>query len=538
MNLAGDHKTGWLLLLLLCPILLSACLEPDRWRSFSPPPPPLAPPGLKSPPRTALQFTQAGSDTPKPITTEKDLAQLSVEQAVFLALQNNRDLQVRQLQPVITGSFEQLERGQFDPELFAEVDYFKERASETSRSSGEQFSVVGDEVNLLAGLRQRLPSGTSLEASLGQQRSISNRAPEQQTARLELSITQALLRGYGSTVNLARVRQAELDTMASIDELRGFSQALLADTETAYWNYVLAKEEIAIFQSSLEIARKQREEVELRIEVGLLPEIEVAAARAEEALRVQALLNATSQLEDRRLRLLRLISPDPAGRLEDQLQAISDPRLTPQAITDLSDRVQLAERLRPDLNQARLQLQQQRLETVVTRNGVLPKLDFFIALGKTGFADSFPDSFRAMDSNTYDLNAGLRLSTLLGNRSARAQQLAAQASARQAGHAVANLWQLVRLDVHLAVNEAERLRQQIDATRATRTYQEQTLAAETERFDVGTSTALQVAQAQRDMLQIQIAEIEAIVNYRIALVNLYLAEGSLLERRGISLSSR
>jgi outer membrane protein TolC len=42
-----------------------------------------------------------------------------------------------------------------------------------------------------------------------------------------------------------------------------------------------------------------------------------------------------------------------------------------------------------------------------------------------------------------------------------------------------------------------------------------------------------VAQAQRDLLVSQIAEVEAIVNYRIALVRLYLAEGSLLERRGI-----
>jgi outer membrane protein len=33
--------------------------------------------------------------------------------------------------------------------------------------------------------------------------------------------------------------------------------------------------------------------------------------------------------------------------------------------------------------------EQQRLETVVTRNGLLPRLDFFITLGKTGYADSF-----------------------------------------------------------------------------------------------------------------------------------------------------
>ncbi len=159
----------------------------------------------------------------------------------MLALRNNRDLQVRQLEPVVTGTFEQIERGKFDPELFAEAEYFEEKANETSRSSGEQFGVSGNAAVEMAGVRQELPTGTTIEASIGQDRSISNRAPEQQTARVGLSVTQALLRGFGPAVNLASVRQAELDTLASIDELRGFTEALLADTEIAYWNFVLAE---------------------------------------------------------------------------------------------------------------------------------------------------------------------------------------------------------------------------------------------------------------------------------------------------------
>jgi hypothetical protein len=38
-------------------------------------------------------------------------------------------------------------------------------------------------------------------------------------------------------------------------------------------------------------------------------------------------------------------------------------------------------------------------------------------------------------------------------------------------------------------------------------------------------------------LRAQIAEVESIVHYRIALVNLYRAEGSLLERRGIRIEA-
>jgi outer membrane protein TolC len=160
----------------------------------------------------------------------------------------------------------------------------------------------------------------------------------------------------------------------------------------------------------------------------------------------------------------------------------------------------------------------------------------FITLGKSGYSDTFTDSFREIDGDSYDLTAGLRLNHFLGNRAGHARNLASHATRKQTIEAIANLRQTIHLDVRLAINEAERLRQQIDASRATRIFQEQTMNAEKERFEVGAGTALQVAQAQRDLVLTQIAEVEAIVNYRIALVQLYLAEGSLLERRGIGLN--
>ncbi len=460
---------------------------------------------------------------------------LSIEQAIVSALHSNRDLRVQLMNPIIDGALARIERGEFDPELFAEYTYSEEESIETSRSTGAQFGVIADDSESALGLRQQLPTGTSLELAVSQAGSESNRTPEQQTARAGISLTQSLLRGFGPAVNLVRVRQAEFDALASRQELKGFVENLLAETEIAYWNYILATEEIRIFQESLEIARKQLEEVQLRIEVGILPEIDQAAARAEEALRVQNLIDAHSQIEDRRLRLLRLVSPGGENHFDRLIAATSPFRLSPSALQDLEERLQLAQQSRPDLQEALLRLEQNRLETIATRNGLLPKLDVFINYGTTGYADSFSESFRQLNQETYDLSAGIRFSHFLGNRANRARNLAAFAARQQAAEAVANLKQLIHLDVRLTFNEVERARKQIDASSVTRQYQEQTLNAEKERFNVGSSTALQVAQAQRDYLRAQIAEVEAIVSYRTALVRLYLAEGSLLDRRGISI---
>ncbi|MFI4859750.1 MAG: TolC family protein [Phycisphaerales bacterium JB063] len=461
--------------------------------------------------------------------------ELSVEEAVVMALRNNRDLQVQQLSPVITGTFEQIERGVFDPELFAELAFGQSTASEIDRGTGQQFSVDDSEAQAIAGVRQQLPSGTDVELSIGQNRDTSNRAPEQQDARIGLTVTQQLLRGAGPAVNLARLEQAKLDTAASRYVLRGFAEALLAQVETTYWQYVLAAERIAIFERSRDVALTQLDVIEKRVAVGALARTELAAARAELARREQALIDARSDLEAQRLRLLRLIDANPEGELTREVRVTSRPQLEPEPLNDLREHLQLARGSRNDLAEARLRLEQDRLETIVTRNGVLPRLEVFAALGKTGYADTFGNSFSELDSDTYDLSAGVRLSHLLGNDAAQARNQAAYASRRQSAAAISNLEQLVELDVRLAANELERARQQITASATTRSLQEETVRAEEERFEVGASTTLLVAQAQRDLLETQIAEVEAIVAYRLALIDLYLAEGSLLDRRGFVL---
>jgi outer membrane protein TolC len=381
--------------------------------------------------------------------SDADLLNLTVEGAVLLALRHNRDLRVERLNPVIAGTFERIERGVFDPEIFAEAEFFEEETSETSRSTGEQFSVQARETYGAAGIRQFLPTGTTVEGEIRQNRDTSNRSPEQQTARAGISVTQSLLRGFGPAVNLAAVRQAELGARASVYELRGFAEAVLAETELAYWNFVLAEREIAIFQRSLELARRQLDEIDQRIEVGVLPEIEAAAARAEVARREQALIDGQGLLEDRRLRLLRLLGID---RMDREISAVSEIGVEPEPITDLPDRLRLAEQFRPDLGEARLRLEQNRLEILVTRNGRLPRLELFLDLGLTGFDDTFSGSLQEMSGETYEVTAGFELSHYLGNRTAKARDEQARANRRQSAEAVANLEQFVRFEVRLAAN--------------------------------------------------------------------------------------
>ncbi len=487
--------------------------------------------------RDASMAVVALAVVPVHAATPPDPLVLSIEDAVMTGLRNNRGLLIQQYEPVIAGAFVKIEQGAYDPELFAALSGSEENSTETARSTETQFQVEGNNVAGVAGVRQRLASGTELEASVSSARSVSTRSPEQQTARVGLTLTQQLLRGLGPSVNLARIRQARLDTEASQYELCGYTEALVADIEITYWRYVSAREAISVVEKSLEVAEEQLKQIESRIEVGDLPRNEAAVARAEVALRKQNLIDAHSLLAEQRYTLLRLIDPAQLALPSVSLDAVSRPDADLYDAPDQADSLLLAVQSRPEIREAELRLRRGELDTVVTRNGLLPRLELFINLGKTGYADTFRESFRDLDGEGYDVTIGLEFSHALGNRSAKGADIVALMNVRQGEEALANLRDLVRFDVLIALNELERARKQIAASAETRGYREQTLQAERDRFEVGTSTALNVALAQRELVRSQIDEIEARVAGRIALIRLYLAEGSLLERRGLTVAS-
>ena len=71
----------------------------------------------------------------------------------------------------------------------------------------------------------------------------------------------------------------------------------------------------------------------------------------------------------------------------------------------------------------------------------------------------------------------------------------------------------MEVDVRTAYIEVNRTKQQIAASAATRMFNEEKLRTETEKLRVGKSTSFLVAQAQRDLLTSQIAEVRALAKY-------------------------
>jgi len=461
---------------------------------------------------------------------------ISVEDAVASALASNPSLRAQRLQPIIAGTFAAVERAVFDPRLFARLETSREVTERVSEDIQSNFSVRSDQDTATAGIRQTLPTGTELELSLEQDLSESNRSPRQAGTRAGLTITQALLAGFGISSNLVALRQARTDALASAYELRGFVVALVADVETTYWDYLGARERIDILDNALQVARQQSREAALRIEAGTVAEVEQAAFSAEAARRRQDLIDGRAEAERLRTQLLQLISA-PMTDFYDRAVTPTTPVVTDAAPLDgPRDYVDLAEIRRPEINQARLDVARNELDVVATRNGLLPRLDLFVTLGQTGFARNYGKAYANLDSgDTYDLSGALEFEYALGNRAGEALNRGARASVAQASASLDNLARVIEAEVRYALIEARRAAAQIEASAATVAFREQTLEAEKARFDVGRSTALLVAQAQRDLLSARLDRVDAFIAYRQALIQLYVADGSLLVRRLIDM---
>jgi len=487
---------------------------------------------------TILGVLTFGAEIRAENSTQPEPISVGVESAILMALRQNRSLRVEALSPDIRRTGESVERAAFDPLLKGSVTVSRDRDRAVGRDP-VNLTATADEVEAAVSVEEFLPTGTRLVVE-GSASVLDSTLYDDAfaTARVGVTATQALLRGLSLRANLARLRQARLDSRLSDYELRAFIETLVADVEKTYWDYALAESQRAIVEEALQVALKQSEETRERVKVGRISESEMAAADAEVATRREELIDAESDREKRRMALLRLINP-PAPDLWDRPVALTDRPLLPETTLDApAQHEAVALRMRPELNQARLDLERGELEVVYTKDGLLPKLDFFVTLGATGYGRAVERAARRVDGEHYDASAGLTFEVPPLNRAARAEHQRAVLTRQQLVRALENLEQSVALETRTACIEVRRAHDQVAATSATRKLREDSLWAESEKFRLGKSTSFLVAQAQRDLLDSRLKEVEAVVTYLKALVDLFRVEGSLIERRGLNVAGR
>ena len=92
--------------------------------------------------------------TPAAGETNGDPARITIENAIFLALENNRSLRVERLEPSIQQTFENQEKARFDPTLNGEAGFSREKEQERSNGSSKVSDTTSNKSDLTMGIYQ------------------------------------------------------------------------------------------------------------------------------------------------------------------------------------------------------------------------------------------------------------------------------------------------------------------------------------------------------------------------------------------------
>jgi outer membrane protein len=208
-------------------------------------------------------------------------------------------------------------------------------------------------------------------------------------SNLFVSFTQQLLNGFGLLPNTRFIRIAKNNKR--IADYQFSQQAITSVVQVAnqYWELVFARADVLVQQRAVEVAEKLYSDNKRQVEIGTLAPIEVVRAEAEVARNRQNLIvSQTNQLQQQTL-LKNLITKDPLAANLQEVEIIPTDKPVQQPPIDippLPDAVKEALEKRPDILQQRVDLLNREINVRATSNALLPVLSLFGQYGWTGLA--------------------------------------------------------------------------------------------------------------------------------------------------------
>lgn len=308
---------------------------------------------------------------------------------------------------------------------------------------------------------------------------------------------------------------------------------VVTDVEVAYYNLIAALEQVKVQEQALKEAEQQLRENRKRVEVGVMAALDEKDAESQVAASRALLFAVQSNLSTAQNRLKSLIT-DRYGEWQDVALA---PGEKLSAVPQTFSRVDSWERgltLRPDLDQARVDLEKQQIKLKYDRNQLYPQLDI---TGSYGFSGSGPEFSGALDQIAAGENPsygiGAILSFPLSNRAARYSYRATKEAIEQALLQLKKLEQDIMVQIDDSIAQARSAFEQVAATKEASLFAQMAYEAEQKKLENGKSTSFQVLVLQRILTSRRYEEISALSSYNRALAQLALSEGSTLERNRI-----
>ncbi|HXW08471.1 MAG TPA: TolC family protein [Vicinamibacterales bacterium] len=469
-----------------------------------------------------------------PSTAQGPTVDMTVEEAVARALENNVTLATQRLTPQTFDFSIAATRAFYRPTVTSTVSNIS--ATQLGRLTTDGGEKTNQDTTIWnAGLTQQVPwQGGSLQVNWANNRLASTQSTAifnpAYTSQFAATFTQPLL----ANRKIDNTRTTLLNTEISQDiaqiELQGTAASIVAQVRNAYYELVFAIMNLEAQRTSLELAAKLVEDNRARVEIGTMAPIEVVQAQAEEATRRQAVVNAEAILQNNELGLKRLIvsgTEDPLWA--STINAVDRPRPDPEAI-DLEGAVRNALSNRTDLQTQRKNVESANVTLSSLTNQKLPTLNLvgtYRLDGRGGLPTSptLPPSgwwdalgaIGKVDAPTWTVQ--LNFSYPLGMSAADANRARQEIVIRQNHMQVKAAELQIATEVTAAAIAIRNSLEAIQAATAARELSQKRYEAAQSKLEVGMATNFEVVQAQRDLADATNRELREHLNYRRALVD-------------------
>jgi outer membrane protein TolC len=470
---------------------------------------------------------------------------LGLSDLLHRVLERNENLQVKLLDFEAARHKYLSEHGAFEPVAFANANRQVDNRQNTSIQAGAllgQPFYHATNTTYEGGLETLVPLGTrvrlgytvtDIHDSLQPVSGLTN--GEYQTF-IGFNITQPLLKNFGPAVSLVAIRVAALSSKIAFQEYRRQLMTIISTAEATYWNLYLAQEQVRYFEESVKTAEIIVKDNRTRLEAGNGSQLDVLEAESGLALRQAKLIETRQKMIEAANQVISLYAAAPNPE-NVPVRAIDAPRVRSQQ-PHYEELQRAALEWNPDYLIQEQKEQQELVRLGFARNQRLPQLDFKGGYGINGLGATAAQSWdNGMHNSFASWSLGLEFRLPLGGDiRARNEFSAAQLQVKSAEMATQALGTQIATAIDTAWHKLEGARNSIENYQTTVRYNQTLLDSALARLQEGKLESGKVLDVEAALLEAKDSAAESLVHYEVALLELEVIEGALLQDRHLEIT--
>ncbi|HUY14240.1 MAG TPA: TolC family protein [Terriglobia bacterium] len=356
---------------------------------------------------------------------------------------------------------------------------------------------------------------------------------------LFIGVNQHLLNGFGYRSNARFIRIAQNDQKFAESVFEQKVEDIVSQVLTLYYGLLYDRESVRVAQGGLANAQKLLSDNQEEVQIGSGAKLDVVQAQLDVAQRRQELLAAQNayELDQQSLKadISKSFDSELASVQIDPTDQLPEPN--PNDVPPLAQAIREAEQNRPDIQQAEINLRNQKVTIQAVRNALLPTLDVDAVYAPNGLAGTLGPALSTLFRARYpEYSYGLSLNIPIRNRQEQADAARALIEQRQQTIQLQQARNKAVWDVSKAVSAVVQARGDLAAARNVAGLAHQSLQGVQLKFKLGRATVTEVIQSQRDLDTAQVSEVKARSDYAKALIQFEQATGTVLTRNHVALA--